>query len=128
MDSFMEKKKFTSNLITDCLQMLLLAYVITGGMLLLLALLLYRFQLGETAVSVGIILIYVLTTFVCGLLMAKKRKKWKFLWGLMLGIFYYAVLLAVSLLVNNGAEHVADHLMTAFLLCAGSGMLGGMLG
>lgn len=46
------------------LKSLLFAYALTGVALLLLALVLFAFDLGETAVDAGIIIIYVLASFI----------------------------------------------------------------
>ena len=50
---------------------LLASYLLTGGALLLLALLLYRFQLSEQIVSIGILAIYTMATFLAGFLTGK---------------------------------------------------------
>lgn len=109
------------------LKCLLGAYVVTGGFLLLLALLLYRFQLKESVVAVGIIVIYVISTFLSGMLVGKKMGNRKFLWGLLMGVLYFCVLAAVSLLVNHSLKDISSNFFTTFLICAGSGMLGGMV-
>lgn len=44
-----------------------------------------------------------------------------------MGITYYVILVVVSLIVNRGIEDVAGNMLTVFFLCAGSGMLGGMI-
>jgi putative membrane protein (TIGR04086 family) len=110
--------------ITKCM---LAAYVLTAGLLLLLAFMLYRFRLSEKVVSLSIIAIYVVVTFLLGMLAGKTADRRRFLWGLVLGVAYYVILVVVSLIVNKGAEAVAANMLTTFLLCAGSGMLGGML-
>ena len=53
------------------LKSLLFAYALTGVALLLLALVLFAFDLGETAVDAGIIIIYVLACFMGGFMPAK---------------------------------------------------------
>lgn len=103
------------------------AYILTAGLLLLLAFLLYRFNLSEKVVSVCIIAIYIAVTFLAGLLAGKREGRKKFLWGLVMGVLYFGILVIVSLVVNKGVEDVAGNLMTVFFLCAGSGMLGGMV-
>ena len=67
----MDKGKNISNLILRMIKALLTAYVLTGGLLLLLALLLYRFQLSRSGVNVGIIAIYILSCFLGGFLEGK---------------------------------------------------------
>ena len=106
---------------------LLFSYVLTAGLLLLLALLLYRFSLQEKIVNIGIIVIYIAVTFLAGLLAGKRAGSRKFLWGLCMETLYFAVLALVSLAVNRSIADVATNFVTVFCLCAGSGMLGGML-
>ena len=106
---------------------LLFSYVLTAGLLLLLALLLYRFSLQEKIVNIGIIVIYIAVTFLAGLLAGKRAGSRKFLWGLCMGTLYFAVLALVSLAVNRSIADVATNFVAVFCLCAGSGMLGGML-
>ena len=117
---YMEKAVF----IIKCM---LGAYILTTGLLLLLAFIQYRFGLSEKVVSVCIIAIYIVVTFLAGLLAGKREGKRKFLWGLLMGVLYFGILTAVSLVVNKGLEDVAGNMLTVFFLCAGSGMLGGMV-
>jgi putative membrane protein (TIGR04086 family) len=109
------------------LKCLLFAYILTGALLLVLALLLYRLGLSEKMVSAGIIVIYVAATFFAGFLAGKRLKSRKFLWGLALGCAYFLILVLVSLVVNRSLGELADSFFSALLLCAGGGMLGGML-
>lgn len=109
------------------LKALILAYVITGVFLLLLALLLYKAGIGESVVSFGVTLIYILTTFVSGFYLGKKMKTSKFLWGLLAGVAYFVILAAISILAGGAPEGGFGHFITTCLLCAGSGMLGGMV-
>ena len=109
------------------LKCLLVSYVLTAGLLLLLALMLYRFGLKENIVNICIIAIYVIVTFLAGMMVGKRVQSKRFLWGFLMGILYFAVLAAVSLAVNRSIQDVANNCVTVFLLCAGSGMLGGMV-
>ena len=90
--------------ITKCM---LMAYILTAGLLLLLAFMLYRFGLSEKVVSICIIAIYIVVTFLAGMLAGKKAGKRRFLWGLAMGITYYMILIIVSMIVNKGAQAVA---------------------
>ena len=63
---------------------LIVAYLITGSLLLLLALLLYKLELDEGKVTIGIIVIYVVSCFFGGFLVGKKAGTQKFLWGMLL--------------------------------------------
>ncbi len=105
---------------------LLASYLLTGGLLLLLAGLLYRFRLDEGKVQIGIILIYILSCFAGGFLAGKMMKSRKFLWGVLLGLLYFLVMTLVSLAVNRTLQDGTTSFLTTFLLCMGGGMLGGM--
>ncbi len=123
----MGKKELYMGKAVFIIKCMLGAYILTAGLLLLLAFILYRFGLSEKVVSVCIIGIYIAVTFLMGLLAGKKEGRRKFLWGLITGALYFGILVVVSLIVNRGAEDVAGNMLTVFFLCAGSGMLGGMV-
>ena len=112
---------------TDILKALLCAYVVTGILLLVLTLLLYKAGLREENVNAGIILIYVISTFSGGFVIGKLTGTRKFLWGLLLGVIYFVLLLLISLGIYHSLQADVMNLVTMFLLCAGGGMLGGMI-
>ena len=103
------------------------SYVLTAVCLMLLALFLYKFRFGEMVVNVGIILIYILACFLSGLLTGKRMESRKFLWGLVVGMGYFAILAIVSLLLKKDVGQLGGSFASTLFLCAGSGMLGGML-
>ncbi len=123
----MEKKVADSTRLIFVVKCMLVSYLLTAGLLLFLALMLYRFGLSEKVVSIGIIVIYIAVTFLAGFIAGKRAGEKKFLWGLAMGCIYFLILTAVSIIVNRGIEDAASSLVTVFLLCGGSGMLGGML-
>lgn len=110
------------------LKTLLFSYILTGSLLLLLALLLYKLGLSETIVSICIVGIYIVACFFLGFVTGKKEQNRKFLWGFLMGCAYFCILLVMSLAVTRSFEDVGKDLFSTFLICAGSGMLGGMLG
>jgi putative membrane protein (TIGR04086 family) len=109
------------------LKALLLSYLLTGILLLAIAGLLYKFRLDEGKIRIGIILTYILSCFLGGFLAGKMQKSRQFFWGLVLGLLYFAILMAVSVAVNREFSGTSAGFATTFLLCMGSGMLGGML-
>ena len=117
----MEKKA------VDILKALLCAYVMTGILLLILTVLLYKAGLSEENINAGIILTYVISTFSGGFVIGKLAGVKKFLWGLLLGIMYFVLLLLISLGIYHSLQSDIISLITTFLLCAGGGMLGGMV-
>lgn len=123
----MGKKEFYTEKVIFITKCMLAAYILTAGLLLLLAFMLYRFGLSEKVVSICIIGIYIVVTFAAGLIAGKREGKKKYLWGLAMGCAYYVILVIVSLIVNRGPQDIAGNMVTVFFLCAGSGMLGGMI-
>lgn len=112
---------------TFLLKCLLSAYILTGGLLMLLALMVYRFSLPEKIVSVVIIGIYIGAAFFAGFVTGRKFKTKRYLWGLLVGSLYFLVLVVLSLAVNHSFKDVAYNFFMVFIMCGGSGMLGGML-
>lgn len=123
----MLKKIDLSSRLTFILKCLLFSYLLTTGLLLLLALMLYRFQLSEKTVSICIIGIYIIVTFLAGFIAGKREGSRKFLWGLFMGAMYFIILLLISLGVNHGISNSSTNFLTVLMLCGGSGMLGGMV-
>lgn len=111
----------------DVIKALLCAYIVTGILLLVLTLLLYKAGLSEENVNAGIILTYVISTFSGGFVIGKLARVRKFLWGLLLGVVYFVLLLLISLGIYHSLQSDLMNLATTFLLCAGGGMLGGMI-
>lgn len=106
---------------------LLVAYIVTGIMLMVLALLLYKLQLSKSIIDAGIIVTYVLTCFLAGNLTGRKKKQKRFFWGLLMGVSYFLILMVISIIVNQSVGMIGDSFFTTLILCAGGGMLGGML-
>ena len=108
-------------------QALLVSYIITGILLLVLAVLLYKLNLDKGKVTAGITGIYVVSAFAVGFLIGKLQKVRKFIWGLMLGILYFLLLVLVSFGVYHTLQGDVMQIVTTLVLCAAGGMLGGML-
>ena len=123
----MEKGKACQDAAVRLIKSLLAAYIVTGLLLLLLALLLYKLQLSESVVNIGIIAIYVAACFLGGFLEGKMMKTRKFLWGGAFGLLYFAVLAVISLAVGQGFSGSSSHLVTTLILCMAGGTLGGMV-
>lgn len=113
--------------IVRIMKALLVSYVMTGLMLLLMAGLLYRFQLDEGKIQIGIIATYILSCFIGGFLTGKMMKSRQFLWGAVMGLLYFLIMMLVSLAVNRELQVTSSGFITSFLLCMGGGTLGGML-
>lgn len=106
---------------------LLSAYFITLVGLLILALLLYKVPLADSAVNIGIVVIYILSTFLASFICGRKLKKKKYLWGFLIGTAYFLILLLISFVTSKSTGGLSGNVLTTFIICAGAGTLGGML-
>lgn len=123
----MDKGKNLSNLALRMIKALLAAYIVTGGLLLLLAFLLYQFRLSRSGVNIGIIAVYMISCFGAGFLAGKMMGARKFMWGAAAGLLYFVILTMISLAVNQGFENSSSNFVTTLVICTAGGTLGGML-
>ncbi|MEE1032081.1 MAG: TIGR04086 family membrane protein [Ruminococcus sp.] len=105
----------------------LLSYVITIVFLMLLALFLYCFQWNLDKVTLGIIVIYIVSCLFGGWMAGRKMKKQKFLWGLLTGVVYFLILVLISMLSKAGIQGQGIEIAAIAIMCMGAGMLGGMV-
>ena len=113
--------------VMQMLKCLLASYIVTGLLLLGLTFLVYKFELNEQVVLGSVVAIYVVSTFVGGFIIGKLMPRRKFLWGMILGLTYFALLLLISYGVYREFNTNGLNVITTVLLCVGGGMLGGML-
>jgi putative membrane protein (TIGR04086 family) len=109
------------------LKALIGAYVITMIGLFVLAFVLYKFQLKENIIQIGIIVVYILSNLVGGIIVGKSVGSKRYLAGILLGICYFALLTAASLIMKGEAYSQVGNSITIFAICVGSGMFGGMI-
>lgn len=123
----MRKKEQNEVWIMWMVKALLAAYVVTGILMIILALALYKFELNEGAVTAGVTAVYLISTFTGGLVVGKLAKVRRFLWGMVLGILYFALLLLVTVGIYRTFHGSSTEILVTFALCAGGGMAGGMI-
>lgn len=106
---------------------LLASYIVTGILLLVLTFFMYKFELNEKIVSAAIVGIYVVSTLIGGVIIGKLTKSKRYLWGMVLGIIYFVLLLLITLGVYRTLNGDSVSIVTSLILCAGGGMTGGMI-
>ena len=106
---------------------LLASYIVTGILLLVLTFFMYKFELNEKIVSAAIVGIYVVSTLIGGMIIGKLTKSKRYLWGVVLGIIYFVLLLLITLGVYRTLNGDSVSIVTSLILCAGGGMTGGMI-
>lgn len=105
----------------------LAAFLLSAVILIILAFLMYRFDVAESVVRGGIIAAYVFSCFIGGMVISKGKKGRKYLWGILAGALYYAIILIISMIVNKRMFINIPGIVSTGVLCLLGGMLGGML-
>lgn len=123
----MEESAKRQSKLTQMIKMLLVAYLVTGVSLLLLAFLLYKFELNESQVNLGILVTYILSCFVGSFVLGKSVRQRCFLWGMGLGISYALLLTIVTWVTEHKIQGDMKSFFITYGLCVMAGALGGML-
>lgn len=110
--------------ILNVIKILVVTYLLTGVMLLLLALGLYKFNLSNWQITAGIVVTYALSAFLGGYALARKEKTRRLLWGMAFGVVYFAILAMASLVMNKGLAMDQGAALRAVLICVGAGAIG----
>lgn len=112
-----------------------IAFIVTlGGILLLsaivlavLAAVLLQKDMSSQFISGSVIASYVISCLVGGFIMGQYTGKHKFLWGIGMGACYFGILLLAGKFLYPDGTKTDIQLISSFLICMVSGMLGGML-
>lgn len=106
---------------------LLFSYIITAFVLLILALLMLKLDLSGAVISGGINFAYIISAFIGGFFVGKKVEQKKFLWGFLMGVFYFLIIMLLTLIINRSSSLPMGNLLIVFIISSMSGMLGGMV-
>lgn len=123
----MDKMIQQNTKIITLLKGLLISYIITAFLLMLLSFLMLKLDLPSAVISGGINFAYIISAFSGGFFAGKKIEQKKFIWGLIMGVIYFIILLLVSLALNSSTALPLGSFLTVFIICGLSGMLGGMI-
>ena len=121
------RKKDVGRKVMWVLKSLLASYIVTGILLLIVTFLVYKFELDEQMVVGTIVAIYVISTFVGGVIIGKLIQVKKYLWGMAIGGIYVMLLFLISYGVYREVNTNGLNMLTTVILCVSGGTLGGML-
>ena len=105
---------------------IIVAYLVSAVILFLLAFLMYKWDISEGVIRGGIMFAYLISCFFCGSLVSKNRSGRKYLWGILAGVLYFLILLAVSFVCRGVMPLEISKFVPVFIYCALGGMIGGM--
>lgn len=78
-------------------------------------------------ISAAVTVIYLGSAFLGGRIAGRRTENKKYLWGLLAGMCYFAVLFLLTLILKRNIDPSSIQTITTACLCMGGGMLGGML-
>lgn len=106
---------------------LIIAYIITGVLLLLAAVLMQKIGLKNNQVRLFVMLIYGVSNIVSGFIYGKMRKNKRLLNGIIIGVAYFVMLVLISAIINKGFENELGKNIISFVVCILGGAIGGIM-
>ena len=103
---------------------LLTQIILTTVILFVSSGIIWKYAYDEKAISAVVTGTYIVVNILGGIIAGKLFKKNKFLWGLAAGVIYFSVLLLFGIVIFKTGTPVVGNA----LICAVSGMTGGMFG
>lgn len=119
----MKKKKW----IVSVMGALLWSFLMTGMLLAAAAFLLWKTDLSQNMQKIIVLILYVLSAGTGGFAVGKMQKERKFLWGLLVGVLYFLILLLTHGIFGGLSGIFWKNAVTVAVICSMSGTLGGML-
>lgn len=106
---------------------LLTQIILTTVILFVSSGIIWKYAYDEKAISAVVTGTYIVVNILGGIIAGKLFKKNKFLWGLAAGVIYFSVLLLFGIVIfKTGTPGI--NIVGNALICAVSGMTGGMFG
>lgn len=102
------------------------AYILSAVFLVVLAFLMFQWDVSENVVRGGIIFTYVFSCFISGMIVSRQHEGRRYLWGILMGAMYYLILFITSMIFSRGAFSEISGILPALFLCVFGGMFGGM--
>ena len=84
-------------------------------------------MLQTHSIASAVTVIYLGSAFLGGRIAGRRTENKKYLWGLLAGMCYFAVLFLLTLILKRNIDPSSIQTITTACLCMGGGMLGGML-
>lgn len=101
-------------------------FVCSAILLLLLTTIIWKMDGGGRLLSGGIIAVYVISCMIGGGMVGKVMGKQKFLWGMVIGVSYFLILLFIGIFMIRIPLSGNMQIISGGMICAISGMVGGM--
>lgn len=99
---------------------------ITAVLLFITAFLLFKLEISDGRVVIGIVVTYFFSCFTGGCIYGKVKEKNKYLYGIIIGMIYFLILLLISLIFSDNVNVISVKMLYSALTCVLGGMIGGM--
>lgn len=101
--------------------------IVTVILLLIIAFMLFKFNLSDSFIMAGIYITYVVSCFVGGYIIGKVRGEKKYIWGMIVGAVFFVTLSIISLIVTGELYGSGMKAIGALVSCVLGGAFGGMI-
>lgn len=123
----MERMLRKNPIVSLLVKAVLVSFIVSSILLLITSALMMNSNMSASVVSALVIVTYMISNFLSGFIMGKGMEHKKYLWGLASGGIYFVVLFLISLVAMGVKDFSIFHTIRTMLICALSGMVGGML-
>ena len=106
---------------------LIISYIVTFILLLIFSMIMYYGNVSEKVVGIFVIITYFISSLLGGLSIGKSVENRRFLWGMILGLLYFGIIMMITLVGREGNEQIDSSKITGFITSCIGGMLGGMI-
>lgn len=106
---------------------LIISYIVTFILLLIFSMIMYYGNVSEKVVGIFVIITYFISSLLGGLSIGKSVENRRFLWGIILGLLYFGIIMMITLVGRVGNEQIDSSKITGFITSCIGGMLGGMI-
>lgn len=114
-------------MVQTIIKVVLVQMVLTGILVGLAAFIMYKFNSGNNVYRVSVIAIYAIAAMVGGIILGKIKERKKYLWGILAGGIYIALILCVSLIATGSVDCSIAKIIPSVLAAIIGGMVGGMI-
>ena len=103
------------------------SFIVSAIMLLITSTLMLNVGISASIVSILVIITYIVSNFLSGIIMGKGMREKKFIWGVVSGAIYFIILFVLSVLIMGTKDFHLVSTIRTMAICVLSGMVGGMI-
>ena len=115
------------DMVKNIFMALIRSFIVSFILLLIFAMIMFVGDISNNVVGVMVVVTYFISTLIGGLYIGSKADKNKYMWGIILGVAYFALLIMVSILSNKGDLTLDLSVIIALIVSTIGGMVGGMV-